>query len=128
MSRVSLRHRLAVTTAAAVMTLGAAVVSAAPAQAGTTGTTGATTSCPSGYACVYWGTTESSGIRDKWNRRGVYKIYNYTQRHLVVNNQTGGWKIWFSRNSNGSWPDFAVYPGYPAVVDMLPFNSVSIEP
>ncbi|MFD9338090.1 hypothetical protein ACFWBF_27355 [Streptomyces sp. NPDC060028] len=129
---MSLRNKLAAAAAAGFMALGTGVLAAGPAQAEATGATGATgateTVCPSGYACIYHGTTPSSGIRDKWRQRGAYPIYDYWGRHLVVNSQTGGWKIWLCRNTNGTNCDFAVWPGHPAVVEMTPFNSVSIEP
>ncbi|MFF3214818.1 hypothetical protein ACFYYB_29795 [Streptomyces sp. NPDC002886] len=120
MSRPSLRRKLATWATAGVMALGTGVLAASPASA--------SDQCPNGFACVYWGTTLDSGIRNMWNRYGAHKIYFYSGRHLVDNNQTDGWKIWLCRNNNGTNCDFAVYQDHRAVVDMTPFNSVSLEP
>ncbi|MER5758983.1 hypothetical protein [Streptomyces sp. NPDC002082] len=116
---MSLRTKLAAWAATGVMALGTGVLAATPAHAATT--------CPTYYACIYWGETESSGIRQLWKVKGVYKIYGYEGRHLVVNSQTQDWKIWLCRNNNGTDCD-GVWPGHPAVANMTPINSVSIEP
>ncbi|MBT2446270.1 hypothetical protein J7F03_04065 [Streptomyces sp. ISL-43] len=120
MSRTSFRTKLAAVAATGVMALGTGVLAATPAEAATY--------CPSGYACIYWGTTADSGIRDMWRNAGAYKIYGYEGNHLVKNNQTDGWKIWLCRYSNGTNCDYAVWPGPALVLNMTPFNSVSIEP
>ncbi|MCM1965723.1 MULTISPECIES: hypothetical protein [unclassified Streptomyces] len=118
---MSLRTKLAAWAATGVMALGTGVLAATPAEAATT------TTCPTYYACIYWGTTESSGIRDMWKYKGVYKIYNYYGNHLVKNSQTRDWKIWLCHNTNGTDCD-SVWPGPGLVLDMTPYNSVSIEP
>ncbi|MFE2288608.1 hypothetical protein ACFXDJ_31135 [Streptomyces sp. NPDC059443] len=120
MARTSLRTKLAAMVFTGVMALGTGVLTASPAAAAT--------QCPDGYACIYYGATWDTGIRDMWNRYGAHKIYNYYGRHLVDNNQTDGWKIWLCRNNNGTNCDYAVYQDHTAVIDMTPFNSVSIEP
>ncbi|WP_330297531.1 hypothetical protein [Streptomyces sp. NBC_00503] len=121
MARMSLRTKLASVVATGVMVLGTGVLAATPAQADST-------QCPDGYACIYWGTTADSGIRNMWATYGAHKLYFYSGRHLVDNNQTDGWKIWLCRNNNGTNCDYAVYQDHTAVIDMTPFNSVSIEP
>lgn len=120
MTRTSLRTRLAAVAVTGVMALGTGVLSASPAAALDT--------CPDGYACVYKGDNANTGIREKWSRYGAHRIYNYYGRHLIENNQTDGWKIWLCRNNNGTNCDFAIYQDHSAVIDMTPFNSVSIEP
>lgn len=120
MARTSLRRKLVAMAATGVMALGTGVLTASPASA--------STQCPDGFACIYWGTTADSGIRNQWSSYGAKKLYFYSGRHLVDNNQTDGWKIWLCRNNNGTNCDFAVYQDHTAVVDMTPFNSVSIEP
>ncbi|MFE4264260.1 hypothetical protein [Streptomyces sp. NPDC056883] len=120
MGRTSLGAKLAAVAATGVMALGTGVLAASPAQA-------VATYCPSGYACIYWGTTEASGIRQSWKYAGVYKIYGYDGNHLIKNNQTDGWKIWLCHNTNGTDCD-GVWPGQSVVLNMTPYNSVSIEP
>ncbi|MGW6707562.1 hypothetical protein ACWGDE_22100 [Streptomyces sp. NPDC054956] len=120
MSRTSLRTKLLAMAATGVMALGTGVLTASPASA--------LDQCPDGYACIYWGATADSGIRNWYYKYGAHRIYSYTGRHLVENNQTDGWKIWLCRNTNGTNCDFAVYQDHTAVVDMTPFNSVSLEP
>lgn len=120
MARTSLRTKLAAVMATGVMALGTGVLAATPAAA--------SSHCPSGYACIYWGTTLDSGIRNMWRTKGAHKLYGYNGRNLVDNNQTDGWKIWLCRNNNGTDCDFAVWQDRRVVVDMKPFNSVSIEP
>ncbi|WP_327253997.1 hypothetical protein [Streptomyces sp. NBC_01244] len=106
--------------ATGVMALGTGVLAATPAEA--------STHCPSEFACIYWGTTLDSGIRNMYRIGGAHRIYGYYGRHLVDNNQTEGWKIWLCRNRDGTNCDFALWPDRRQVFDMTPFNSVSLEP
>ncbi|MFJ8011807.1 hypothetical protein [Streptomyces sp. NPDC096339] len=123
MSRTSLRTKLAALAATGVMALGTGVLAASPAEAAATAT-----DCQSGHACIYWGTTFGSGIRNDYWARGTYKLYDLYGRHLVVNHQTAGWKLWLCRNSDGTNCDYALWPGNELVIDMTPFNSVVVTP
>ncbi|WP_327305564.1 hypothetical protein OG730_20295 [Streptomyces sp. NBC_01298] len=120
MARTSLRTKLAAVAATGVMALGTGVLAASPAQAATT--------CPTYFACIHWGTSQYDVVRNAWQNKGVYKIYFYNGSYRVTNSQTDGWKIWLCRAANGTDCDYALWPGQSLVIDMTPFNSVSIQP
>ncbi len=116
---MSIRRKVASTVAAGIVALGGGIVAAAPAHA--------TTFCPSGYACIYNGTTVDSHIKNMWRNAGTYKLWGYEGRHLVVNNQTDNWLIWLCESWDGTGGT-AVWPGSPVVYNMTPINSVAIQP
>jgi hypothetical protein len=96
--------------------------------------------CPLQYVCLYTGTAGSypSGPHTNYKYYGYDNFSNVLGNHWIVNNQTGGAKVYPCLGYNGTdcsaytfyWPDGSathyIKAGWGLVLDFTPINSIRL--
>ena len=115
------------TALAARITGGLLATAAVGAVAGIPAAHAATTyNCPTGYVCIYPGTTSSQPPTYKFASYGPHAIHNQYGSHLVVNAQYGGAGVDAKSGANGTGTtlDSLSYGGPTSkVMNLSPVNS-----
>lgn len=84
--------------------------------------------CPSGYVCIYSGTTKSSSITYEFYTYGVHKIYNQYGSHLVFNNQTQAAVVFLCNDAACNDIQGSEGAGAWDVWNLTPINAVQLAP
>jgi hypothetical protein len=145
MSRGQTKFRKALVAGAAAMALAGATLTASASSADAAispASPGWPYGCPSQYVCLYTGAAGSypSGAHTNYKYYGYDNFSNVLGNHWIVNNQTGGAKVYPCLGYGGTncdaytfyWPDGTathyIKAGWGLVLNFTPINSIRLTP
>lgn len=145
MSRGQIKFKKALVAGATTMALAGAALTASADAAVAPASPGWPYGCPSQYVCLYTNTagpagTYPSGPHTDYKYYGYDNFSNVLGNHWIINNQTGGAKVYPCLGYGGTncssynlvWPDRVVThhirAGWGRVLNFTPINSIRLTP